>query len=115
MITQFVKNNAIVDSKHDPLVSISYDDNNGSIKVQSFLNKNIESFLKKSSRDGIRKDIFLISCLGSFSFNDHDMNISCGIINGDGMPVAVSDAVKGSVIRKKVNEIEDSITTAFQW
>lgn len=89
-----VAKDVIMSKSTKPSIVITYDDMGGTIRVQSILNNDVSQMLRKNVTS-IGNDLFLLSCLGSFSLDPKDISLSCSVINEDGIPI---DIVKSEII-----------------
>ena len=102
----------IMSKSTKPSIVITYGDTGGTIRVQSILSDDVSKMLRKNVKN-IGNDLFLLSCLGSFSLDPKDISLNCSVINEDGIPV---DIIKSEIITKidaKAKETRVKILNSF--
>jgi hypothetical protein len=112
-IKQVLAESNVTDRDASPSISLSMDDRlEGDISVLAVLNKEsrkkIVPLLVKS---GLQRDVLLVNCKGNYSYNKNDIELSCTMINEDGIPV--SRTGKENILDTSINKMRERIVQKF--
>ena len=111
-ILQIIDKSGIASKDSKPSVQVSYDNIGGSLQIMSMLKDDVISAMGKEVK-GMGKDVFLLSCTGTFDFNPKSITVNCSIINEDGVPVEQKNLKLTRAISKRADITRDEILISF--
>lgn len=113
-LSKVVKSSDIINQDTDAMVLLTLKkDVSGDVEIRAPVSDEVGQEIKSSLRsENIGKDIFLVMCKGSFSFQDRTVSLYCGIKNEDGMPVTLLKDFNAG-IKEKINSFAENLLDVF--
>lgn len=106
----------VFDPENKPLVEVSPENGELSIKVQSFLDKDFESRLKSGTKKRADTDVLVFICMGNASTGlvKHDIDLNCNIVTEYGLPYSLKNNRINGDLGKVIQKARDEIITVFE-